>query len=394
MLQMPMNPAASASVKRNDGLDALRGLLLVLMTVSHLPTAFSVWLGQPLGYVSAAEGFVMLSAFIAGQVYLRRGLDQGQAAMRRALWARAAKVYRHHLALLAFGASVILAIGVARQEGAITSMFTVYLQDPLMAVTAALLLIYQPALFDILPMYVMFLLLTPWVLGHVMRHGWTVPLALSVLIWVASWAGLRVGFHEAVLSLTGWRLPIHATGAFNPFAWQMLWMVGLWLGTARMQGAPQRLQVTPRLIGLLVVLALAFVAWRHSGGYAPFGPGEWSVHLNRAVAKWNLGPLRLLNLFTVTLLIAAAGPWLTRHLAWAPLVCLGRASLWVFSAHLVCCLLALVWLGPADRHSDTLVPDGVVLLGSAIVLYAVASLHARHRSRTAPPMAAVPAQAT
>ena len=40
-------------------MDALRGVMLVAMTLTHLPTRFSSPAGQPLGFVSAAEGFVM-----------------------------------------------------------------------------------------------------------------------------------------------------------------------------------------------------------------------------------------------------------------------------------------------------------------------------------------------
>ena len=65
-------------VKQRDlRLDTLRGLLLVLITINHFgswsPEAWWItqltW--QPLGYVSAAEGFVFLSGFIFATVYLR-----------------------------------------------------------------------------------------------------------------------------------------------------------------------------------------------------------------------------------------------------------------------------------------------------------------------------------
>ena len=38
-------------VTRLNELDALRGLMLVLMTLTHLPTRLSSPLGQPFGYV-------------------------------------------------------------------------------------------------------------------------------------------------------------------------------------------------------------------------------------------------------------------------------------------------------------------------------------------------------
>ena len=55
--------------------------MLVLMTLTHVPTRFSSPAGQPFGYVSAAEGFVLLSAFMAGSVYTRRAA-QGRRRRR------------------------------------------------------------------------------------------------------------------------------------------------------------------------------------------------------------------------------------------------------------------------------------------------------------------------
>jgi hypothetical protein len=74
-------------MKRYWEIDALRGLMLVLMTVTHLPTRLTDPLGQPFGFVSAAEGFVLLSAFVAGLVYSRIGYAaRGPESMRIAFW--------------------------------------------------------------------------------------------------------------------------------------------------------------------------------------------------------------------------------------------------------------------------------------------------------------------
>ena len=58
-------------MSRRTELDSLRGLLLLLMALTHLPTRMSAYANQPLGFVSAAEGFVFLSAFLAGRSYER-----------------------------------------------------------------------------------------------------------------------------------------------------------------------------------------------------------------------------------------------------------------------------------------------------------------------------------
>ena len=52
-------------------LDALRGLFLVWMTFTHMPTRFSDFVNQPFGFVSSAEGFVFMSALLVSRVYLR-----------------------------------------------------------------------------------------------------------------------------------------------------------------------------------------------------------------------------------------------------------------------------------------------------------------------------------
>ena len=42
---------------RRPELDALRGLMLVLITVTHVPTRYSGWLTQPFGFVSLSDSF-------------------------------------------------------------------------------------------------------------------------------------------------------------------------------------------------------------------------------------------------------------------------------------------------------------------------------------------------
>ena len=81
-------------------IDAFRGLLLVLMALTHFPTRFSDLAGQPFGFVSAAEGFVMLSGFMTGMVYTARARRHGKRAMKEALFSRTLKIYICQAALL------------------------------------------------------------------------------------------------------------------------------------------------------------------------------------------------------------------------------------------------------------------------------------------------------
>src|SRR5687768_9046581 len=80
----PSATAPAASSERLWQVDALRGLMLVLMTLTHLPTRIASPAGQPFGFVSAAEGFVLLSGFMAGLVYATRERREGEERMRAA----------------------------------------------------------------------------------------------------------------------------------------------------------------------------------------------------------------------------------------------------------------------------------------------------------------------
>ena len=74
-------------LQRLPELDALRGLFLVWMTLTHLPTRFSDFVNQPFGYISSAEGFVFLSALLIGRLYIRE-LTENPAGVAWRLWKR------------------------------------------------------------------------------------------------------------------------------------------------------------------------------------------------------------------------------------------------------------------------------------------------------------------
>lgn len=356
-------------MSRRWELDALRGLMLVLMTVTHLPTRLSELLGQPLGFVSAAEGFVLLSAYMAGLVYSRVARKKGVAAMRLALWRRTRKVYACHSATLLFLFTVVAAIGLQADEPAVTDLMSFYLAHPLTAGVTGLLLIYTPPLLDILPMYIVFMLLTPWLLAHALRRGWGLILVLSLLAWGLAQFGLGGWVYRAAVALAGLPVPFQETGSFATFSWQLLWVLGLWMGASRTDQKVQPLTFPGWTVALAALLALTGLVWRHHEGQAPFGA---DVALNLLFDKWLLGPLRLLNLAVLIVLVMRFGPWLkarTGRLRW--LEALGAASLPVFCAHLVIVLLALAFLG-ANPLAHAWWVDAALLGACFSALYAVA----------------------
>ena len=335
--------------KRRWEIDALRGLMLVLMTLTHLPTRLTNPLGQPFGYVSAAEGFVLLSGYMAGLVYGRQALEKGIAPMRRAFWRRALLVYGCHAAMLAFLFTVIALIGIRVDEPAVKNLMSFYLRQPLDALAGGLLLIYQPPLLDILPMYVLLMLASPWAFSLALQRGWGAVLAGSVTLWLLAQGGLAHWLYHAAEPWVRMPVPYGETGAFNSFAWQLLWVVGLWLGATRHGPEARAIRFPAAVVVLAAGIALTGLVWRHVSGQAPFGANE---ALNLWFDKWQLAPLRLLNLLALLVLLVRFGPWLTAHLPRVRMLeTLGAASLAVFCVHLVVVLLTLSLFGAKLHRS-------------------------------------------
>ncbi len=358
-------------MKRYWEIDALRGLMLVLMTLTHLPSRLTDPLGQPLGWVSAAEGFVLLSGFTAGLVYSRLARERGVAAMERAFWTRAFKVYLAQAATLLLLFTVITAVGLRIDQPAVKDLVSYYLAHPQRAFWSGLLLIYEPPLLDILPMYVFFMLLSPWVLAFGMRRGWAGVMAVSVLIWVGAQFDLGEWIYGWTVALTGLALPYNEMGAFNTFAWQLLWFSGLWLGASRSAPDAEPIRLPSMLIAAAAGLACWGLVWRHFGdhGQAPFGA---DAQLNLLFDKWQLGPLRLLNLLALSVLALRFGPWLARLLPRPrALEAMGAASLPVFCAHLLAVLLVLAVFGD-DQLARPWWGDALLLSAVFGALYGVA----------------------
>ena len=157
-MSQPIPAPVARSGRRDVRLDALRGLFLLLMFSSHLGTPLTRLTIEPFGYVSSAEGFVFLAAFLAGIVYRKTYETKGYDAMRDKAWRRAGLIYLCHIGLLMAG--FLFAYLVGETGDPVSNIFKTFYQAPLTSMGLALVLLYQPPLFDILPLYVIGLLAT------------------------------------------------------------------------------------------------------------------------------------------------------------------------------------------------------------------------------------------
>jgi hypothetical protein len=341
-------PIHLPKLERRPELDALRGLFLVWMTLTHLPTRFSDLVNQPLGFISSAEGFVFISALLVGRLYIR-DLLRDPSGVRAKLWKRSLKIYGYHLVMLTLAFTVIALIAVHTHKAALTNLLSFYFAHPFVAIAGSVLLLYCPPLLDILPMYVTFLFLTPLVLSAATRIGWKWILAASSMVWLLAQFGLRDLVHNWIVQITHLQIPLQESGAFNLFAWQAVWVVGMWLGARSAVGATPLDKAPGWLAALSGAICVFFICVR----FGWFGPHLTTQSLGVNLDKWQIGPLRVLNLIAFTLVAY----WMRRHvlrvIAIEPFVTLGKASLHVFCAHIVFVFAGLTMLY-GDINADGL----------------------------------------
>ena len=117
-------------------------------------------------------------------------------------------------------------------------------------------LLFRPPLMDILPLYILFSLLTPLAFWAAQRWGWRTVLMVSFSTWLIAQTHLR----DLLLTAAG-NLSFVQLGPFDLLAWQFLWVSGLFIGQRLLGNGP--LVVVPHwLRPLLILSVIVFLFWR------------------------------------------------------------------------------------------------------------------------------------
>jgi hypothetical protein len=354
-------------MKRDIRLDAFRGLFMVWMALNHLSGPLYAYLFQTLGFVSSAEPFVFISGVTAGMVYGRIGLQEGISKLRKRAFRRALDIYLFHMAT--FVLIIILEIAIAAK---IYHDFYVYMnplpiQSPITALGLGAVFLLQPALLDILPMYCLFLLITPFAINRFKaRHGTWWVLAGSLLVWslatYSSWDRLQK-FGEGFLPLN--------FGFFDPFAWQFLFIGGLVFGFRRTVAREFPIKKS------LIILSILISAWMMLIRYKMVPSNLLGFDLLSLTTRETFGPLRVIDFAALAYLITCLAIRFPKFFEWPFFSYLGQHSLQVFSFH-----VGLVYL--VSPLYKLLIPHGwaMVILFNLFFITALAIpawLHVKYR---------------
>jgi len=318
-------PLAPVKADRDYRLDLFRGLALWLIFLDHIPSNAVSWITiRNYGFSDATEIFVFISGYTAAFVYGRAMQANGFVVSAARVLKRAWQIYVAHVFLFAIYLAEISYVAQSFENPLYTEEMGVldFMKNPDVTIMQALLLKFKPVNMDVLPLYIMLLIWFAPMLWLLLRSP-SLALVTSAMIYTFMWA-------------FDWNFPAYPNGvwAFNPFAWQLLFIFGAWCalgGAARLQ----RWMNSPFVIGLaFAYLAFAFfitMTWYFPrlGVYVPRVVGD----IIYPIDKTNLYVLRILHFLSLALVtvyfVPRDWPALKSRVFWPAIVC-GQHSLGIF----------------------------------------------------------------
>lgn len=242
----------STASQRMKTLDYLRGFFILIIIVDHLwrwPNIFQYISGRGELWVSAAEGFVIISGLLVGYVRGRKGLQLQIGEISKKLVARGALLY-----LWAFLTTILLVAASWCLNFSSSIAFVPYTQSDWGGLLRDVLLLqYTHSLTHFLYLYAIFLFLSP------------------LFIWLLR---IRLWHLAVVISFLGWFIGIVTSNEW--LQWQVLFFVPAIVGfnleslLHRLRMIPTLLITCSALVGLSsIVVSGAIILPTNPGTYFP-----------------------------------------------------------------------------------------------------------------------------
>ncbi|MDF3415758.1 OpgC domain-containing protein [Sulfitobacter sp. M57] len=264
-------PAGQAAPRVRDlRLDFFRGIAMFIILIAHTPGNFlTSWIPARWGFSDATEIFVfcsgMASAIAFGGGFDRAGWLLGTARVLFRVW----QVYWAHVGL--FFATLALTVYLTdlditgRNYWGQLNLWMIFVEsekwDNPDILLSFMTLRYVPNYFDILPMYMIVLLMMPVVMA-LSRIDLRLVAAFVIGVWLMAQTALMQG-----LSLGAYHLEFPAepwsdrTWFFNPFGWQLIFFTGF----AFMRGWLPKPPVIAVLLGLALLVVLGNIPLSNVG---------------------------------------------------------------------------------------------------------------------------------
>ena len=287
---------AGAGIKRKriPEIDFWRGFALIVILIDHVPLN-SLYRLTPrnFGFSDAAEAFIFLSGVSVSLAYAPTLEKTGFGGLVRRCATRAAKLYLVCIAMVAFSIAIPLAVArIVGDQGIVLGQgISRFVNAPISSILGTATLTYLPNFSSVLALYVVLMLWAPVVIFLASRSPASALLA-SIAVYVAG-RGCVGGDVE------GWY--------FNPFAWQLVFAVGIICAFRWRNGLP-RPQGRLVVVALAIILGAAILSIRPTGLRAAV-----LAHLD--LDKPDLGVMRLAHFLALAYVmssVAVVESWATR----------------------------------------------------------------------------------
>jgi hypothetical protein len=286
---------APARAGRDARIDLARGLTMLIIFVAHVPAnTWTDYIPARMGFSSGAEAFVLCSGLACGIAFGKVFRNKGWIAGAVRILRRMAQLWLAQI--WAFAAFAVLLLALDAWLGSDLLRIRYSLDYPRSAPLEAGLhmatLRYVPDYFDILPLYIVLLAATPFMVAlvgvsPVLALGLSASLWLAVQIWPfgipANPAGTREWF-------------------FNPLAWQFLFFIGFG-ATARWYRVPE--STLPRIIAAaaIIIVTVPLTFWVAHDTWPVLGDINRWIYPVDAIST--LHPFRLIHVLVLAWLFAA-----------------------------------------------------------------------------------------
>ncbi|MGE3830301.1 MAG: OpgC family protein [Parvibaculaceae bacterium] len=310
---------------RDHRVDFLRGLALASIFINHVPgNLYEKLTHKNFGFSDAAEVFVMLAGFASAYAYYAR-YERGERwdASLKAL-KRAWMLYMSHIVTTVVAIALFGAVSLYFANPHYLDDMVVYMNvkplfdDPVRGFIGIATLGHQLGYFNILPMYMGILAMVP-VIMLIARQSVVWLLALSLALWLAS----------ALFVIDMPNYPLAGGWFFNPFAWQLLFVIGFILGQRQREGKAMPWS-WPLFIACCAYLILAY-AWLPFDWLINFvetglPPTVWGF--DKTYVAWP----RLVHVLALgyVVMMSPLGQWMKQLSPANPFTAMGRHSLPIF----------------------------------------------------------------
>ena len=152
---------------RDLRLDLFRGIALWLIFLDHIPSNLVAWgTIRNYGFSDATEIFVFVSGYTAAFVYGKEMRERGFIVAGAHILRRAWQIYVAHVFLFAIYLAEISYVATSFENPLYAEEMNIldFLKQPDVTIVQALLLKFKPANMDVLPLYIILLLLFPPIL--------------------------------------------------------------------------------------------------------------------------------------------------------------------------------------------------------------------------------------